>query len=89
MKKKIEHVKKMKRTLYFRIGLQFVALLLTVCYEGIPGEPLLILLQASQSVVAAVSGALIYALFADMKEATSLEKMYQQADGLSNGRNFQ
>lgn len=89
MEKKIELFKKMKRKLYFRIGLQFCVLLLTMVYRGIPGDSLQILLQALQSVVAAISGAVIYALFLDLKEAISLQRMYQQADSLSNGHNSQ
>lgn len=89
MKKKIEFVKKMKRKLYFRIGLQFGVLLLTMIYRGIPGDSLQILLQVLQSVVAAISGAVIYALFLDLKEAISLQRMWQQADSLLNGRNSQ
>lgn len=89
MKKEIEFVKKMKRRLYFRIGLQVVVLLLTMGYRGLPGDPLQILLQALQSVVAAISGAVIYALCSDLKEAIFLQWMYQQADSLSNGRSSQ
>lgn len=89
MEKKIEFVKKMKRKLYFRICLQFGVLLLTMGYRGIPGDLLQILLQVFQVVVAAISGAVIYALFLDLKEAISLQRMYQQADSLSNGRNSQ
>lgn len=89
MEKNIEFVKKMKRKLYFRIGLQFGVLLLTMVYRGIPGDSLQILLQVLQSVVAAISGAVIYALFLDLKEAISLQRMYQQADSLSNGHNSQ
>lgn len=86
MKKKIELVKKMKRRLYFRIGFQVVVLLLTMGYRGIPGDPLQILLQVLQSVVAAVSGAVIYALCIDLKEAISLQRMYQQFKGENAGR---
>lgn len=89
MEKKIEFLKKMKRRIYFRIGLQFAVLLLTMGYRGIPGDLLQILLQVLQSVVAAVSGAVIYDLFLDLKAAISLQRKYQQADSLSNGRNFQ
>lgn len=86
MKKEIEFVKKMKRRLYFRIGLQVVVLLLTMGYRGLPGDPLQILLQALQSVVAAISGAIIYNLFIDLKEAISLQRMYQQFKGENAGR---
>lgn len=89
MKKEIEFLKKMKRRLYFRIGLQVVVLLLTMGYRGIHGDPLQIILHVLQSVVAAISGAVIYALCSDLKEAISLQRMYQQADSLSNGRSSQ
>lgn len=89
MEKKIEFLKKMKRRIYFRIGLQVVVLLLTMGYRGIPGDPLQILLQVLQSVVAAISGAIIYNLFLDLKAAISLQRKYQQADSLSNGHNSQ
>lgn len=89
MEKKIEFLKKMKRGLYFRIGLQFVVLLLTMGYRGLPGDLMQIILQVMQSVVAAVSGAVIYALCIDVKAAITLQRMYQQADDLSNGHNSQ